>query len=265
MQFLLHLPVVVSIIIISVVTLGFSAIGLKLVRKRFSHEVLKENHEVAGFIYNAFMLIYAVLLAFVVFVSWTDYNEAKKNAEMESNLIVDIFSDAKGLPDTMRTEIRRSIAAYVKLVIEDEWEQMDNPRESHQRYSAAAREEFAKLWNIYFTADVSKIANLPAYQEALGRLNDLGEYRRARIFASGDTIPGMIWLVLIVCAVSSVAYTFFFGVRNIKVQYVLTFVLTFINTLILYLIFVLDHPFKGSGKISRGVFRAVYEIVQQAF
>jgi Na+/proline symporter len=77
MQFLLHLPVLISVLIISAVSIVISVVGLKIVRRRFSHETLKENHEVAGFIYNAFMLIYAVLVAFVVFVSWTDYSESK--------------------------------------------------------------------------------------------------------------------------------------------------------------------------------------------
>jgi hypothetical protein len=72
------------------------------VRKRFSHEVLKENHEVAGFIYNSFMLIYAVLVAFVVFVSWTDYSQSERNTEIEANLLIDLFMDARGLPDTAR-------------------------------------------------------------------------------------------------------------------------------------------------------------------
>jgi len=257
MQFLLHLPVLVSVILISAVSVAISVAGLKIVRRRFSHEELKENHEVAGFIYNAFMLIYAVLVAFVVFVSWTDFSESKKNVEMEANLLVDIYSDSRGLPDTMRTEVRTAITEYVRLVINEEWKEMECGR-----FSQPAREQLAKLWNIYFTADVNSLPNQAAYAESLSRLNDLGEYRRMRIFSSRDRIPGLIWLVLVICATCSVVYTFFFGVKSLRAQYIMTSVLALINSLILYLIFVLDHPFKGSAKISTGVFMAVERLLQ---
>ncbi len=258
MQFLLHLPVIVSVIIVSAFCVGLSVFGLKIVRRRFSHETLKENHEVAGFIYNAFMLIYAVLVAFVVFVSWTDYSESKKNVEMEANLLIDIYADARGLPDTMRSGVRGAIEEYVRLVINEEWDEMESGG-----YSQVAREQLAKLWYIYFTADAGILPNQAAYEESLSRLNDLGEYRRTRLFQSRDRIPGLIWFVLVICAACSVSYTFFFGVRNLKAQYIMTSVLALINSLILYLIFVLDHPFQGSAKISSGAFMSVERLLHQ--
>lgn len=258
MSIFLHLPVIISVLILLAVTISVSALGLKLVRRRYTNDTLKENHEVAGYIFNAFGLIYAVLLAFVVFVSWTDYSDSKKNVEREANLLVDIFSNSRGFPDTMQANIRLTLNEYAKLIIEDEWKTME-----HGRFSPAARDQIAKLWNIYIMADVKALPNQIAYEESVKRLNDLSECRRTRIFNSRDTIPGIIWFVLLVCASCSVGYTFFFGVRNIKAQYVMTFTLAMINTLILYLIFVLDHPFTGSSKISSTMFEAVLRLFQQ--
>src|SRR5438067_2523682 len=72
MGFLLHLPPPVSFFIVSAVTTFFGLFGLYLVRRKYSAEVLKENHEVAAIIFNAFGLFYGVLVAFGVFaVSYT--------------------------------------------------------------------------------------------------------------------------------------------------------------------------------------------------
>lgn len=68
----------ISIILLCAAMMGISYISLKLVRKRFPEDVLKGNHEVGGLIFNAFGLIYAVLVAFVVFATWTEYDESKK-------------------------------------------------------------------------------------------------------------------------------------------------------------------------------------------
>lgn len=259
MQFLLRLPVPVSIIIVLAVSIGLSVLGLRFVRKRYPQEALKENHEVAGFVYNAFMLIYAVLVAFVVYVTWTNYDETKKNAEMEANLIVDVFSDAQGLPDTMQVKARNAFSEYMRLIVDEEWSAMERGT-----FSPNARDAFRKIWHIYFNTDVNKITNQEAYKESLSRLNKLGEYRRMRIIAGKSHMPGLIWLVLIICAVASVGYTFFFGTKNLKAQYVMTSVLALINGLILYLIFVLDHPFNGNTKITSTIFVEVQKLIEQA-
>lgn len=257
MTFLLELPAWVSFILVAVVSVTVSIIGLRLVRRNIPHETLRENHEVAGFIFNAFGLIYAVLIAFVVFVSWSDYTESKRNTEIEANLVADLFLDAQGLPDTMKMKVRSSIIEYTSYVINEEWDSMKSGD-----VSIRARGEIEKLWHVYLDIDVNLLHNVPVYQESLRRLNDLGEYRRLRIISSNDFIPGVIWFVLITCAVVSVGYTFFFGSKNIRAQYVMTSVLALINALILFLIYILDHPFQGSSRIESFTFQHILSFMQ---
>jgi len=145
------------------------------------------------------------------------------------------------------------------LIVDEEWSAMERGT-----FSPNARDAFRKIWHIYFNTDVNKITNQEAYKESLSRLNKLGEYRRMRIIAGKSHMPGLIWLVLIICAVASVGYTFFFGTKNLKAQYVMTSVLALINGLILYLIFVLDHPFNGNTKITSTIFVEVQKLIEQA-
>ena len=69
--------------------------------------------------------------------------------------------------------------------------------------------------------DAKSIPNRELYGEALRWLNNLAEYRRMRIFAGNDTVPPVIWLVLLVGGLFTVSYTFFFGMKNISAQYLL--------------------------------------------
>src|ERR1051325_2088237 len=105
MKILLNIPIWLSLLLVTGISIIIILAGLKYVRKKFPQEVLKENHEVAGFIFNAFGLVYAVLVAFVFFATWTDYDNAKKNSEMEANKLSDIFIDAQGLPDGLKKDI----------------------------------------------------------------------------------------------------------------------------------------------------------------
>src|ERR1700687_4172728 len=100
MSYLLELPPYLSFTIICAITVLLSVIGSTLVRRRYTHELLKENHEVAAVIFNSFGLLYAVVVAFVVFVVWERYDDASKNLELEANEAIDLFYVAKVFPDS---------------------------------------------------------------------------------------------------------------------------------------------------------------------
>ena len=99
MPLLLRLPPTISFLLVSVVTTALAVAGLRLVRRKYPAEVLKENHEVAAIIFNAFGLLYGVVVAFVVFVTWSGYDDASKNLQMEASDTLDLFYSAKALPE----------------------------------------------------------------------------------------------------------------------------------------------------------------------
>src|SRR5678816_3511566 len=106
MEFLLNLWPPLSFFIVAELTTFFALIGLYLVRKKYPAEVLKENHEVAAIIFNAFGLFYGVMVAFVVFVTWSGYDEATKNLQLESSEALDIFHTAESFPDPAKKRIQ---------------------------------------------------------------------------------------------------------------------------------------------------------------
>ena len=245
MQFLLQLPPPISFFIVSAVTTFFSLAGLYLVRRKYSAEVLKENHEVAAIIFNAFGLFYGVLVAFVVFVTWSGYDDATKNLQLEASEALDIFHDADAFPDSPKKTIQQGIRNYLAAVYNDEVPKMAT--ENLSLYSAGAH---TFLRQLFTQIDAASIPNRELYAESLRCLNNLAQYRRMRIFANNDTVPEAIWLVLLVGGLFAVSYTFFFGMKNIRAQYLITFTLTGMITSILFLIYVLDHPFTGASRVS---------------
>src|SRR5881398_3616409 len=258
MQFLLNWPVPLSFLTVSVVAAAIALSGLYLVRKKYPTEVLKENHEVAAIIFNAFGLFYGVMVAFVVFVTWSGYDEATKNLQLEASEALDIFHSAEAFPDSPRKIIQQGVRDYLSVVYNDEVPKMATGDLSV--YSSGAH---APLRLLFSQLDATSIPNRELYGESLRCLNNLAQYRRLRIFAGNDTIPPVIWLVLLVGGVFTVSYTFFFGMKNIKAQYLLTTTLTVMITSILFLIYVLDHPFTGTSKVSLEPLRQAMATMQK--
>jgi len=245
MQFLLNLPAPVSFFVVSAVTTFPTLVGLHFVRKKYSAEVLKENHEVAAIIFNAFGLFYGVLLAFVVFVTWGGYDDATKNLQMEASEALDIFHTAATFPDSPKKIIQQGVKDYLAAVYSDEVPKMAGG--DLQLYSGGAHNSLRIL---FVQVDSSSVPNRELYGETLRCLNNLAQYRRMRIFAGNNTVPSVIWLVLLVGGIFAVSYTFFFGMKNIEAQYLLTTTLTVMISSILFLIYVLDHPFTGTSRVS---------------
>ena len=245
MHFLLELPPPVSFFIVSAITTFLSLLGLYLVRRKYSAEVLKENHEVAAIIFNAFGLFYGVLVAFVMFVTWSGYDEATKNLQMEASEALDIFHTAGSFPDPSKKIIQQGLREYLNEVYNDEVPKMAVG--DLQLYAGGAHNSLRVLFG---QVDASSIPNRELYGEALRCLNNLAQYRRMRIFAGNDTVPPVIWLVLLIGGVFAVSYTFFFGMKNIRAQYLITTTLTVTVTSILFLVYVLDHPFTGTSRVS---------------
>jgi len=258
MRFLLQLPPPVSFFIVSAITTSFALAGLYLVRKKYSAEVLKENHEVAAIIFNAFGLFYGVLIAFVVFVTWNGYDEATKNLQMEASEALDIFHIAEAFPDPAGKIIRQGLRDYVAAVYNDEV-----PRMAEGDISLYTGGAHTNLRTLFSQIDTTTLPNKELYAESLRCLNNLAQYRRMRIFAGNDTVPPVIWLVLLVGGVFAASYTFFFAMKNIRAQYLITTTLTVTVTSILFLIYVLDHPFTGTSRVSLAPLRQAIATMQQ--
>ena len=260
MQFLLNWPWALSCFCVSFVTTAVAVAGLYVVRKRFPADVLKENHEVAAIIFNAFGVLYAVVVAFVVFVTWNGYDEATKNLQLEASQVIDLFHSAKAFPDPASRVIQDGLISYTNSVHHDELRRMAEGDISI--YSAGA---LRNLLAVFDTMEDKSIPNRELYMESLRRLNNLAEYRRLRIFAGNDTVPPIMWLIMLLGGVITVLYTYYFGVRNIRAQYGMTSALTIMISLILFVVYVLDHPFTGSGRVSAKPYDEAMELMQKEY
>jgi hypothetical protein len=257
MKVLLQYHFIISIFILSAISITFFLITLKIIRKKISQDVLKKNHEVAGFIYNAVCIIYAVLIAFVVYATWNSLKETNTIIEQESNHLLDLYYGSKAFPDSIRQEIRTTINDYVVIVTKEEWESM---AEGKRNYEAA--KVFGKLVDIFILIDQSRMPNNNVLTESLKIVNELGEYRRLRLLKSRENIPDIIWMVLIICSIVLIVFTFFFGAKNISHQYIMTAILIFVSVLVLYLIYVLDHPFIGLYRITTDTFEPIISYIR---
>ena len=115
---------------------------------------MQQNHEVAAIIFNAFGLLYAVVVAFVVFVTWSGYDEATKNLQMEANEVDDIFHISKTFPDPANKIIQQGLIDYTASVYNDELKRM-----SQGDISLHSNRAMATLLTVFHQMDEKSIPN----------------------------------------------------------------------------------------------------------
>ncbi len=246
-------PFILAIIIIlgSVV---ISIAGLIVTRSYFPIHKIKFHNDVAGYIFASLGAIYAVLLAFMVVVSWQQFDNTNTNVVKEANAIASIYRDSEAFSPEFRTRVRASLDEYVNAVINDEW-----PLLAKGERSMKVQKISDGIWKLFGDYQPKTEAEKIFFQESVKKLNEEGELRRGRILDSQSGIPGVLWTVLIIGGIVTIVFTLFFGTENFGAQMVMTSLLAIMISSILYTIFVFDYPFTGSVTVSPSEFKIVLQ------
>ncbi len=234
---------------------GFVLVALivgYLVSRFTSREVRTAHNDRAGFIIAVIGVIYAVLLAFVAVGVWERFEQADARTYEEAASVATIYRDSQSFPRTQT--LRAMLRAYVQSIVVHEWPQMHRGERSQvsnallERIDARVRE---------LTPGTLGLANVQA--QMLAAADTAIADREARLTIDSGGINEIMWTVLLVGAVVTVAFTYLFGFDRTLMQLLMVGGLSFLIGLVLFLVGSLDYPFRGSIAVEPDAFRAVLE------
>lgn len=230
-------------------------IGLLLVRRRVRHQALAAHTDVAGFVYAALAVIYGVILAQVVIAAWEGFEAGRGAAAAEASAWLDLFRLAEGWPEPERAAIEAALVAYGREVVDGEWPAMARGEEPDPAAVARMRD----LWRAYegVGSRSPELAAGALYAAAIDELDELDDARVERLLASRNELPPIMWVVLIVGGVVTVAFAYLFGVESVVAQGLMISALAGLIALLLYLILALGTPFGGSAGVGPEAFERV--------
>jgi hypothetical protein len=260
-DFIFSIPSYIVISLTAILSALFSVFALKMIRSRLDWESFKEHHDVAGFLFNALGLIYAVIVAFVIFISWVEYTDAINYSDSEVSQLRELYFSSEVFDEPMKSEVRSKIRAYTNTVITEEWKAMQDGGVSDK-----AKQEFHELWNLYMKAPEFKDANTKSiYDRSLDDLNDLADFRIMRLATSKKGIPPTVWTVIVIGAITSIGFSLFFGSKDFRVQAIMTALFAMTNALILLLIYYFDHPFSGDTGVPPMIYKEFLSLIDANF
>lgn len=95
------------------------------------------------------------------------------------------------------------------------------------------------------------------YSETIRAYNSLIDLRRQRQEALKGGVPGVLWLVVLLGAMATIGFSYFFVVTSYRLHALLTGVLAGMIGLLVFLLVVLDHPYWGEISVSSEPYQLV--------
>jgi hypothetical protein len=243
---------VFSCLLVVIPAILFALAVLWLVRKIISYRTLRQHHDVAGFTFSIVGVLYSVILGFTVISVQSRYNHTEETIHTEVTMLSDLYRDADYLPPDNRAPIRSALRKYVDYVIHVEWKSPGSKR-SRLGSQIILRE----LWNSYYSVELQEAKVRIWYEQMISKLDQLMNARLARQFSAKEHLGGMMWSLLIIGAMITVGFMFFFGLENMRSQMLMTALLAGYLSFMLYAVFSLDHVFKGPNAIQPVAFEQV--------
>ncbi len=251
--------IVYGVLIIGVVCLAAVG-GLILVQRLVPASSRQPHNDVAGFIYAALGVIYAVLLALVVIAVWEEYQAASETAEQEANAVAEIFWLAYRLPEPEGPRLQELARSYAREVAENEWPLMEQGQPPLMEQGQGTPTGWVLIDDI--RANLQEVepqtrADEQLYAEGLDQVQRLADARRMRLVAAEEGIPAVLWAVLVFGGVAAVSFTYLFGMENTWAHRLMVLTLAAVIGLVLFTIGVLENPFSGGARIGTGAFELI--------
>jgi len=230
---------------------GLSILGLFAFREVVPAASLKNAGDAVGNYLQTIGGIYAVLLAFIVFVVWGQFNDSRMCVEREATAIVDLHRTATGLPPGTRDTIQKALRAYLDDVVDKEWDAMAHHREDVMEAVGAHLDH---VWAAIHICRPSSDCQHTVFGEVLSRYNDLSDMRTSRLTSSRARMPLIMKFLLFVGAFITISSIYLMVVDPFWVHIVMAGALGGVVAHILYLIIDLDNAFSGQLQVSKDAY-----------
>jgi len=231
-----------------------SVIGLSIVQSIVPAEILKDNNDIAGNYLQTLGTIYAVLLAFVVFVVWSQYNDACKMVEYEADEFWDVLRFVRTLPAPDRARLLVAARDFIREQIENEWPLMARGKACH-----SAAKMLDAFWEMLSGYEPRSAREEALFSEAISRFNGMCDARTDLIHSSRIRLSPTMWTLILTGGCSTVMSMYLFWLKHFWGLALMTASLAGCVSFVLFVIYDLDNPFNGDWQVRPEPLRLILE------
>jgi Protein of unknown function (DUF4239) len=245
-------------VFIVVITVGASLLFMLGLNKLWPWEKRHAHNDLIGWQLSILGTTYAVILGFMLYTVWTNFGAATVNSDSEANALVNVYSLAEGLPAEQRAQLQTLTLSYARAVIDKDW-----PAMASDRMPIESGQINHNMWKTLMSVKTTLPTEITAEDHAISELSTLTEHRRIRLLQSRFRLPSVLWCVLILGGVVTIASASMFGSANAGLHALQVFAFSLLVALVLVAIADIDRPFQGAVHVDNFAFKRALQNMGQ--
>jgi hypothetical protein len=230
------------VLVAAAASVGVMLVVRRSIRKEATaRELERRIPTVFAFVSTAF----AVLLAFVVFEAFENYDKAREGADTEALTVVQLSRTADGFVPAQRNEFEGLLICYARAVVHHDWPAMKNGDLSSEEADLWSLKMRQAMLHINTDTDLRYVSFFQLMEEQDNRT----AARETREAQAGRNVPPPMWFVLILGALLTIAGAIVFvdPRGSVVVQGGLVASVAALATASLLLVVFLDRPYEGQA------------------
>lgn len=243
LQRLHDLPVGFGILLTCAAFIAPALLGVFMLQphiaRRFSGEA--DVNTVLGFVLNAFAVYFGVLLALLSIAVFENRNRAQDSIDREAASLVRLARDLRVYPEPVGADLLGQLSAYVAHEVGPGW-----ARQARGLASPGEVMIVDRLHGALSRFEPSGARETLNHTQALRSFAEFVDHRRMRIAQGAESVPSVMWWVVLAGAVLNIVVVWAFDLRRLSHALVGGALALFIGAVI-YMVLVLDQPFRGSN------------------
>ena len=231
------------LIVVAVSAVAVAA--MLLVRRGAPEGSYFEDGDRAAGVFGVLATGFAVMIGFVVFLSFESFDTSRSGAEVEAEIVAQQFENAQFMPAAVRARLSGQLVCYARTVVHDEW-----PRMRSGTLGEAFNPWGIALFRTLQVTDPQSPSEQAAYSKWLDQRSDREDARADRTHGAEGVIPSPLWVVLFLTAGIIFVFMLFFADSGERafVQATMMGGVAAVISSTLVLLWFLDNPYhKGVG------------------
>jgi len=242
-------------VLFSVTFIAFNAAGVLLVR-RYGRRWLAGSHghnELIDIVLAAVGVFYGLLLGLLAFGAYQNTDAADAIVGREASALGALYRDVSSYPEPARSRLQDKLKEYTAYVIYEAW-----PAQRRGVIPRGNTPLVTELQSLLANFEPPTRGKEILHAETLRQFDNFIILRRDRLQSVTTSLPAIVWYVLLLGAVITMAITWCLSVEKASVHLVFTGALAWLIGLSIFLIATLDYPFRGELGVSPAAFEQVY-------
>jgi len=248
------LPPTLALLLIAAILLGATFAGIGLRRRLATRAAAASDLAVAGIMFECLAMLYSVLVAFMVFGLWGEYNKARSVAEQEAASLLGLTRIVQDYPRATPQvrELRQALAAYADSVQRQEY-----PAMARQEESAPTARAMERLWAAACAIEPGTRQESDLHSMILAQMAAAQGARMSRLLAASEGLPEVLWLVILCSTGVTLGFSVFLATQGAPLERTMAGGFALGVALLLFAIIQLNHPFVGALAVHGGGLESV--------